>query len=83
VTAGMLAGLALASRLVDMQGRTSGMGAGIAAGLSAAALAEIVVLAVAIATAAGLLLAGRMVRIPDPASLRGPVRPPRRPAGVR
>jgi putative ABC transport system permease protein len=83
VTAGMLAGLALASRLVNMQGRTSGMGAGIAAGLSAAALAEIVVLAVVIATAAGLLLASRMVRIPDPASLRGPVRPPRRPAGAR
>ncbi len=83
VTAGMLAGLALASRLVNMQGRTSGMGAGIAAGLSAAALAEIVALALAIATAAGLLLASRMVRIPDPASLRGPVRPPRRPAGAR
>jgi putative ABC transport system permease protein len=83
VTAGMLAGLALASRLVNMQGRTSGMGAGIAAGLSAAALAEIVALALAIATAAGLLLASRMVRIPDPALLRGPVRPPRRPAGAR
>ncbi len=83
MTAGMLAGLALASRLVNMQGRASGMGAGIAAGLSAAALAEIVALALAIATAAGLFLAARMVRIPDPALLRGPARPPRRPAGAR
>src|SRR5271165_1115039 len=57
VTAGTLAGLMIAPRLINMQGQTSGIGSGIAAGLSVAAVAEIVAIALAIAAAAALFLA--------------------------
>jgi putative ABC transport system permease protein len=75
VTAGTLAGLVLAPRLINMQGQTSGIGSGIAAGLSVTAIAEIMAIALAIAAAAALLLARRTIRIPDPGYLRGPARP--------
>jgi putative ABC transport system permease protein len=65
VTAGTLAGLVIAPRLINMQGQTSGIGSGIAAGLSVAAIAEIVAIALAIAAAATLFLARRTIRIPD------------------
>jgi putative ABC transport system permease protein len=74
VTGGTAVGLVLGPRLINMQGRTSGMGAGIAAGLSAAAVAEILAVALAIATIAALLLARRTTRISDPAYLRSPAR---------
>ena len=78
VTAGTMAGLVIAPRLINMQGRTSGMGSGIASGLSVAAVAEIVAIALAIAAAAALFLASRTVRNPDSAYGRGPVRPQRK-----
>ena len=77
VTAGTLAGLVIAPRLINMQGQTSGIGSGIAAGLSVATIAEIVAIALAIAAAAALFLARRTTRIPDAAYLRGPTRPRR------
>jgi len=84
VTAGTLAGLMIAPRLINMQGQTSGIGSGIAAGLSVTAIAEIVAIALAIAAAAALFLARRTIRIPDSAYLRGPARPRQRPpASVR
>jgi putative ABC transport system permease protein len=79
VTAGTLAGLMIAPRLINMQGQTSGIGSGIAAGLSVTAVAEIVAIALAIAAAAALFLARRTTRISDSAYLRGPARPQRRP----
>jgi putative ABC transport system permease protein len=79
VTAGLAAGLVAGPRLINMQGRTSGMGAGIAAGLSPAAIAEIAAVALAIAAAAALFLASRTVRIPDSPARRSPARPSRRP----
>jgi putative ABC transport system permease protein len=78
VTAGTLAGLVIAPRLINMQGRTSGIGAGIATGLSVLAIAEMVAIALAIAAAAALFLASRTVRMPDSAYLRSPARPQRR-----
>jgi putative ABC transport system permease protein len=78
VTAGTLAGLVIAPRLINMQGQTSGIGSGIAAGLSVTAIVEIVAVALAIAAAAALLLARRTTRISDSAYLRGPARPQRR-----
>jgi putative ABC transport system permease protein len=80
VTAGTLAGLVIAPRLINMQGQTSGIGSGIAAGLSVTAIAEIVAIALAIAAAAALFLARRTTRIPDSAYLCGPARPQRRAA---
>jgi putative ABC transport system permease protein len=77
VTGGILAGLMIAPRLINMQGQTSGMGAGIAAGLSAATIAEILAVALAIATAAALVLARRTTRISDSAYLLSPARPAR------
>ena len=79
MTAGTLAGLMIAPRLINMQGQTSGIGSGIAAGLSVAAVAEIVAIALAIAAAAALFLARRTTRIPDSAYLCSPTRPQRRP----
>src|SRR6516164_3516095 len=79
VTAGTLAGLVIAPRLINMQGQTSGIGSGIAAGLSVTAIAEIVAIALAIAAAAALFLARRTTRIPDSAYLRSPARPRHRP----
>jgi putative ABC transport system permease protein len=75
VTSGTVAGLVIAPRLINMQGRTSGIGAGIAASLSPATVIEIFAVALAIAIAAALFLARRTMRISDSAHLRSPVRP--------
>ncbi len=81
VTGGTVAGLAIAPRLINMQGQTSGIGSGIAVSLGPAAIAEILAVALAIATAAALFLARRMTRDSGSAHLHTPVRPPRpRPA---
>ena len=81
VTSGIVAGLVIAPRLIDMQGQTSGIGSGIAVSLGAAAIAEILAAALAIATAAALFLARRTTRDSGAAHLHSPVRPPRpRPA---
>jgi putative ABC transport system permease protein len=77
VGSGMIAGLVIAPRLVNMQGQTSGLGSGIATSLSVAAIAEILALALAIAMAAALFLARRTTRISESAQLRSPVRPSR------
>jgi putative ABC transport system permease protein len=77
VGSGMIAGLVIAPRLINMQGQTSGLGSGIATSLSVAAIAEILALALAIAMAAALFLARRTTRLSDSAQLRSPVRPSR------
>jgi putative ABC transport system permease protein len=77
VAGGTLAGLLIAPWLINMQGQTSGIGSGIAAGLSVTTIAEILAVALTIATAASLFLARRTARISDPAQLRGPTRPAR------
>jgi putative ABC transport system permease protein len=77
VTSGIVAGLVIAPRLIDMQAQTSGIGSGIAVGLSATAIAETLALALAIAAAAALFLARRTVRNSGSAHLRSPVRRPR------
>jgi putative ABC transport system permease protein len=82
VTGGTAAGLMIAPQLINMQGRTSGMGSGIAAGLSAVAVAEIIAVALAIATAAALILARRTTRISDSAYLHSPARRQPRPSPV-
>jgi len=77
VTSGTVAGLVIAPRLINMQGRTSGIGDGIAASLSPATVIEILAVALAIAIAAALFLARRTTRISDSAHLRSPARPAR------
>jgi putative ABC transport system permease protein len=64
VTAGTVAGLLIAPRLINMQGQTSGIGSGIAVSLSAAAIAAIMAVALATAAAAALILARRTTRQP-------------------
>jgi putative ABC transport system permease protein len=81
VTAGTVAGLVLAPRLINMQGQTSGIGSGIAVSLSAAAIAEILAVAMVTAAAAALILARRTTRNAGSAHLHTPARPSRtRPA---
>jgi putative ABC transport system permease protein len=75
VTCGTVAGLVIAPRLINMQGQTSGIGSGIAASLGPAAIAELLVVALAIAAAAALFLARRTTRSPGSAHLRSPARP--------
>jgi putative ABC transport system permease protein len=77
VTSGIVAGLVIAPRLIDMQAQTSGIGSGIAVGLSAPAIAETLALALAIAAAAALFLARRTTRNSGSARLHSPVRRPR------
>jgi putative ABC transport system permease protein len=62
VTSGIVAGLVIAPRLINMQAQTSGIGSGIAVSLSATAIAETLALALAIAAAAALFLARRTTR---------------------
>ena len=64
VTAGTVAGLLIAPRLINMQGQTSGIGSGIAVSLSAAAIAAIMAVALATAAAAALILARRTTSQP-------------------
>jgi putative ABC transport system permease protein len=66
VVAGVAAGCAAAPRLINAQGRGSGMGWGIAAGLSPPAIAGLVGAALAVAVAAALFLARRATRARDP-----------------
>jgi putative ABC transport system permease protein len=74
VTSGVVAGLVIAPRLINMQAQTSGIGSGIAVGLSVTAIAETLALALAIATAAALFLARQTTRNSGSAHLRSPVR---------
>jgi putative ABC transport system permease protein len=76
VTAGTVAGLLIAPRLINMQGETSGIGSGIAVSLSPAAVAAILAAALAIAAAAALILARRITRDSGSAHLHTPARPP-------
>jgi putative ABC transport system permease protein len=81
VTGGIVAGLVIAPRLIDMQGHTSGIGSGIAVSLSAAAIAEILAVALVTAAVAALILARRTTASSGSAHLHTPARPPRpRPA---
>jgi putative ABC transport system permease protein len=74
VTSGIVAGLVIAPRLINMQAQTSGIGSGIAVSLSATAIAETLALALAIAAAAALFLARRTTRNSGSAHLHRPVR---------
>jgi len=74
VTSGVVAGLVIGPRLINMQAQTSGIGSGIAVSLSAAAIAETLALALAIAATAALFLARRMTRDSGSAHLHSPVR---------
>jgi putative ABC transport system permease protein len=76
VTSGLVAGLVIAQRLINMQAQTSGIGSGISVSLSATAIAETLALALAIATAAALFLARRTTRNSGSAHLHSPVRRP-------
>jgi putative ABC transport system permease protein len=76
VTSGLVAGLVIAQRLINMQAKTSGIGSGIAVSLSATAIAETLALALAIATAAALFVARRTTRNSGSAHLHSPVRRP-------
>lgn len=59
VVGGLVAGLVVAPRLINMQGRSSGLGAGIYAGPSALMVAFVVWVSVFVATSAAVLLARR------------------------
>jgi putative ABC transport system permease protein len=74
VTSGIVAGLVIGPRLINMQAQTSGIGSGIAVSLSAAAIAETLALALAIAATAALFLARRTTRNSGSAHLHSPVR---------
>ncbi len=74
VTSGVVAGLVIGPRLINMQAQTSGIGSGIAVSLSAAAIAETLALTLAIAAAAALFLARRTTRNSGSAHLHSPVR---------
>ena len=76
VTAGTVAGLLIAPRLINMQGETSGIGSGIAVSLGAAAIAAILAVALATAAAAALILARRTTRDSGSAHLHTPARSP-------
>lgn len=76
VALGLGFGMAVAPRLINMQGQSSGMGAGIAAAPSILMVISIVGVALLITTAAALLLAHHTLRLSDPAAhLSSPVRP--------
>jgi putative ABC transport system permease protein len=78
VSLGVALGLAVAPRLINMQGQASGMGAGIAAAPSVLIVAAIFEVALFVTTLAALLMARRTMRMTDPAAqLRGPTRPPK------
>ena len=84
VSSGIVAGLLIAPRLINMQGDRSGIGSGIAVSLSAAAVAAILAVALATAAAAALILARRTTRDSGSAHLHTPARPAQsRPAQSR
>jgi len=66
IVAGVAAGLAVAPRLINAQGRASGLGWGIAAGLSPATVAGLVCASLAVAVAVALFLARRAAGAQDP-----------------
>jgi putative ABC transport system permease protein len=72
VTTGIVAGLLIAPRLINMQGETSGIGSGIAVSLSAAAIAAILAVALGTAATAALFLARRTTRNSGSAHLHTP-----------
>jgi putative ABC transport system permease protein len=76
VSSGIVAGLLIAPRLINMQGDTSGIGSGIAVSLSAADVAAILAAALATAAVAALILARRTTRDSGSAHLHTPARPP-------
>jgi putative ABC transport system permease protein len=76
VCIGMAAGLVLAPRLINAQGRSSGMGFGIAAPPSPMTLALTFVLSVAVTTLAAAIMARHTIRLSDPAA-PSPVLPER------
>jgi putative ABC transport system permease protein len=76
VSSGIVAGLLIAPRLINMQGETSGIGSGIAVSLSAADVAAILAAALATAAVAALILARRTTRDSGSAHLHTPARPP-------
>jgi len=77
VTMGAAVGLVIAPRLINMQGKTSGIGSGIASRLGVVTIAEILAVALAIAMVTALLLARQITRRSDLAHLHSPARPPR------
>jgi putative ABC transport system permease protein len=75
VSLGVVFGLALAPRLINMQGQASGMGAGIATAPSVLMLAGVFVVSLLVTTLAAVLMARRTMRMADPAArLRSPAR---------
>lgn len=72
VLVGTWLGLAVSGALINLQGRTSGIGAGLAAPPSAAMIGLTVAAAMAGATATAFLLARRTARIEVAAILRAP-----------
>ena len=81
VTGGVVAGLVIAPRLINMQGQTSGIGSGIAVSLSPATIAEILAVALVTAAVTALILARRITARSGSAHLHTPARSPRpRPA---
>ncbi len=84
VALGVGAGMVVAPRLINMQGKASGMGSGIAAAPSVLMVGCIIGIALMGTTAAAVLLARRTLRRSDPAAqLRSLSRPSTRPAPVR
>ena len=75
VSSGIVAGLLIAPRLINMQGDTSGIGSGIAVSLNVAEVAAILAVALATAAAAALILARRTTRDSGSAHLHTPARP--------
>jgi putative ABC transport system permease protein len=75
VASGIVTGLFIAPRLINMQGATSGIGSGIAVSLSPAAIAAILAVALATAALAALILARRTTRHPGAAHLAVTLRP--------
>jgi putative ABC transport system permease protein len=70
IVAGAAIGLAVADRLINLQGQASGMGWGIAVSLSPATITALLAAALAAAVAAALFLAARAARAQNP--LRAP-----------
>jgi putative ABC transport system permease protein len=75
VAGGIVTGLFIAPRLINMQAETSGIGSGIAVSLSPAAIAAILAVALATAALAALILARRTTRNPGAAHLAVTLRP--------
>jgi putative ABC transport system permease protein len=76
VGGGVAVGMMVAPRLINMQGRASGLGAGIAGAPSLLMVASIIGVALLVATAVALVLARRTIRMTEPTlRLRSTTRP--------